>query len=618
MQDATRPRSSGRRGFRRRLFFGRLARPHRGVAALVGEQHRVGPLLDDDARLQHHDPVGIRDGGEAVGDGDDRAALPHLEEAVLDVALGLGVERRGRLVEDEDRRVLEERPRDPDALLLTARELQPAFADRGLVTLGQREDEIVDLRRPRSTLDLGSRGLGASVGDVVEHRVVEEHGILRDDADLGVEARLRDVAQVLAIDPDRTAGHVVEPEEEPPDGGFARPRRPHQRDPLPRPDAERDALQDRTGGVVAELDTIEHDLAAPDPDRDRPLPVDDVGGLAEEVEHLRHVDERLPDLAVDRPEEVERHRDLDHVRVDHHEVADRQHLGLRAHRGHDHDGDQPRRDDERLPHVEEREALPGLDRGTLVARHRAVVTLALARLGAEVLHRLEVEERVDRLLVRVGILFVHLAPDLHAPFGDPEGEEDVERDRDDHHGSVLPAEDDREDDRDERELHQHRADREQEEPQQEVDPLDPPLDDPGEPAGLARDVIAHGEVMDVGEGLERELAQRPLPDPHEERVPEFAERDAREARDAVGDRQPHGAERHDPDRIAPLPRQPVDGGLVEERRDHRDDLRRHQRQHRERHAAPDPWLVPRPEIGDHAPDRGRGLSSARQGRLDRR
>ena len=46
-------------------------------------------------------------------------------------------ERRGRLVEHQDRRVLEHHARDRDALLLAARELEAALADQRLVAVGQ-------------------------------------------------------------------------------------------------------------------------------------------------------------------------------------------------------------------------------------------------------------------------------------------------------------------------------------------------------------------------------------------------------------------------------------------------------------------------------------------------
>ena len=58
-------------------------------------------------------------------------------ERVLDVLLGVAVERRGRLVEHQDRRALEDGAGDGDALLLAAGELEAALADLGVVALRQ-------------------------------------------------------------------------------------------------------------------------------------------------------------------------------------------------------------------------------------------------------------------------------------------------------------------------------------------------------------------------------------------------------------------------------------------------------------------------------------------------
>ena len=60
------------------------------------------------AAVQHDDAVGVADGGQAVGDHERGAALHQVRERLLHEPLGFGVERRGGLVEDQDRRVLEE------------------------------------------------------------------------------------------------------------------------------------------------------------------------------------------------------------------------------------------------------------------------------------------------------------------------------------------------------------------------------------------------------------------------------------------------------------------------------------------------------------------------------
>ena len=142
-------------------------------------------------------------------------------ERVLDVLLGVAVERGGGLVEQQDRRRFEDGAGDRDALLLAAGELQAALAHLGFVALGREADEIVDLREPRRLLDLRVARLPAAVADVVADRVVEQDGVLRHDADRGAQRFLRDVADVLAVDQNAPAADLVEAEQQARDGRFA-------------------------------------------------------------------------------------------------------------------------------------------------------------------------------------------------------------------------------------------------------------------------------------------------------------------------------------------------------------------------------------------------------------
>ena len=75
-------------------------------------------------------------------------------QAVLDQRLALAVEARGRLVEDEDARVGEDRARDRDALALAARELHAALADDRVVALLEAVDELVGVRDAADLADL--------------------------------------------------------------------------------------------------------------------------------------------------------------------------------------------------------------------------------------------------------------------------------------------------------------------------------------------------------------------------------------------------------------------------------------------------------------------------------
>ena len=73
--------------------------------------------LGDFSIFHNENLVGLLDGGQAVGNRDDRLAARKLRNGLLDEVLVFGVDARGRLIEDDNGRVLEDGPRDGRTLI---------------------------------------------------------------------------------------------------------------------------------------------------------------------------------------------------------------------------------------------------------------------------------------------------------------------------------------------------------------------------------------------------------------------------------------------------------------------------------------------------------------------
>ena len=78
-----------------------------------------------------------------MGDHDGGAAFAQIAESLLNGALGFGVKRGGRLIQQKDRRVFQECAGDGDALALTARELRAVLANLRLIGVVKGCYEIV-------------------------------------------------------------------------------------------------------------------------------------------------------------------------------------------------------------------------------------------------------------------------------------------------------------------------------------------------------------------------------------------------------------------------------------------------------------------------------------------
>ena len=115
----------------------------------------VRALVDDPPVLEHDDPVGQVQGRLAVRDEQHGAALELAAERLVDGLLRARVDGAGRVVEDQDPRIAQDRPRQRDPLPLPAREAQPPLADDGVVAEGQRLDESPACDARAAVLDLG-------------------------------------------------------------------------------------------------------------------------------------------------------------------------------------------------------------------------------------------------------------------------------------------------------------------------------------------------------------------------------------------------------------------------------------------------------------------------------
>lgn len=109
------------------------------------QQFLVHALLDEPSAVHDQDLVRFGDGGEAVGDHERGSVDQRGGEGILHSSLVLRIEVTGRLIEDHDRRILEEHAGDCEALLLTAGEPVAPLADHGVEPVGQPFDDLEHL-----------------------------------------------------------------------------------------------------------------------------------------------------------------------------------------------------------------------------------------------------------------------------------------------------------------------------------------------------------------------------------------------------------------------------------------------------------------------------------------
>jgi len=218
--------------------------------------------LDDVAVVHDQDQIGVLDRGQAVGDDEAGAPLHQILHAFLDQDLSAGVDRRGRLIQDQDLRIAQEGAGDRQQLLLALGDVGGFLVDFRLVAVFQGADEVVHIGGVGSGDDFLVAGSGLAVADVVHDRSGEQPGVLQDHAEAVAQVVAREAAGVDAVHVDGAAVELIEAHQQLDDRGLAGPGRTDDGHLLPGADIGGEVVDDDLAGIVAEVDVLEGDVAA--------------------------------------------------------------------------------------------------------------------------------------------------------------------------------------------------------------------------------------------------------------------------------------------------------------------------------------------------------------------
>ena len=127
-------------------------------------------FLDDAAFVHDDDTVGLAHGRQAVGDDDGGSAFHQMFECILHQPLAFGVERAGRLVKQQDRRIAQQGTGNGDALSLPARKPRATLTQIGIKPLWQIAQEITCIGLLGCSPDRGIFGEPIAITQIVACR----------------------------------------------------------------------------------------------------------------------------------------------------------------------------------------------------------------------------------------------------------------------------------------------------------------------------------------------------------------------------------------------------------------------------------------------------------------
>ena len=213
--------------------------------------------------LHHEDAVCPAHGRQAVRDDERRAAGRGILDGAAHRGFTLGIERRGRLVQQQHRRVAHQRAGERDALALAAGEAAPLLAERGrkAVLLVEKAHGFGHAGR---LLEDRIVGVIASEADIVGGGAGEKRGLLRGIGEAPAPVARVGFGRGYTVEPDGAALRIKQAQGEAEHGRLARAAGADQRDELAGLYVQRKIFECR--GIVfaiVEVDMLERERAIP-------------------------------------------------------------------------------------------------------------------------------------------------------------------------------------------------------------------------------------------------------------------------------------------------------------------------------------------------------------------
>ena len=211
--------------------------------------------------VQHHDRVGIADGGKPVRNDEDRAALHQGVHALLNDALGAGVDGGRGFVQDHHGRVLYRGPGNGDQLALALRKAAAVAGQHRVIALGQHPNEAVRVDQLCCLDAFLVRGVRLAEAKVFHHRASEEIHVLKHHAQRVAQIVLLDLVDIDAVIADLAVGNVVETGQKVRNGRLASAGSAYKGDLLAWLGVDADVVQHDLLRGVAEVHVVQHNVA---------------------------------------------------------------------------------------------------------------------------------------------------------------------------------------------------------------------------------------------------------------------------------------------------------------------------------------------------------------------
>src|SRR5207248_112762 len=161
----------------------RLLVPQLPIGGASCQQLVMLPDIGKLTAIEYQNRFGVGEHRETMGDDYDRATGCDTPQVVPDDYFAFRVERAGRLIEDQNARVGEERSRNRQSLLLTAGQILGVFFKDRIIAARQSFDELISTGHACRLSYLLEAGVRFDAANIIPHGAAKQEIILQYDSD---------------------------------------------------------------------------------------------------------------------------------------------------------------------------------------------------------------------------------------------------------------------------------------------------------------------------------------------------------------------------------------------------------------------------------------------------
>ena len=203
----------------------------------------------DPAVVHNKDPVAVFHAGDPLRDDQLGSVRDLFDESLADLCVGSRVDSACAVVKDEDLRLFQERSRDTQPLLLTARYVRAALLDPGVVSFRHLLYEFIGTGHFAGPYAVFFRGVFIAPAEIIKNGPAEKDVLLQYYGDLVSEYFQIVVTHVDPSDKYSALGHIVQTADQIDQRGLGTAGSADDTDPLTGADPEIDVLEDGITGA---------------------------------------------------------------------------------------------------------------------------------------------------------------------------------------------------------------------------------------------------------------------------------------------------------------------------------------------------------------------------------